>query len=169
MLPKAMLISFKFKNVNTFKTSLKNIFQRSFFMYNFVMKTLARFIQERREQVGLSVTGLAKRCNIAPEIIDEIESGKELFLPVTIRQNLAKGLKCLPEEIKKYEKDFSTDFVPLSVIDSLKELILNGAGGLKCPKCGADLITKVEKMYDLEDNLVFHPKAHCSKCVFQIH
>ena len=92
-----------------------------------------------------------------------------MFLPVTVRQNLAKGLKCQPEDIKKFEKDFSTDFVPLSVIDSLKELILNGAGGLKCPKCGADLITKVERMYDLEDNLVLHPKAHCSKCVFQIH
>lgn len=133
------------------------------------MKTLARFVQEKREQVGLSVTGLARKSNISAEIIEEIESGKELFLPVTVRQNLAKGLKCLPEEIKKYEKDFSTDFVPLSVIDSLKELILNGAGGLKCPKCGADLITKVERMYDLEDNLVLHPKAHCSKCVFQIH
>ena len=133
------------------------------------MKTLARFVQERREQVGLSVTGLAKKSNVSAEIIEEIESGKELFLPVTVRQNLAKGLKCLPEDIKKFEKDFSTDFVPLSVIDSLKELILNGAGGLKCPKCGADLITKVEKMYDLEDNLVLHPKAHCSKCVFQIH
>ena len=133
------------------------------------MKTLARFVQERREQVGLSVTGLTRKSNISAEIIEEIESGKELFLPVTVRQNLAKGLKCLPEEIKKYEKDFSTDFVPLSVIDSLKDLILNGAGGLKCPKCGADLITKVEKMYDLEDNLVLHPKAHCSKCVFQIH
>ena len=138
-------------------------------MYNAIMKTLARFVQERREQVGLSVTGLARKSNISAEIIEEIESGKELFLPVTVRQNLAKGLKCLPEEIKKYEKDFSTDFVPLSVIDSLKDLILNGAGGLKCPKCGADLITKVEKMYDLEDNLVLHPKAHCSKCVFQIH
>ena len=133
------------------------------------MKTLARFVQEKREQVGLSVTGLARKSNISAEIIEEIESGKELFLPVTVRQNLAKGLKCLPEEIKKYEKDFSTDFVPLSVIDSLKDLILNGAGGLKCPKCGADLITKVERMYDLEDNLVLHPKAHCSKCVFQIH
>lgn len=133
------------------------------------MKTLARFVQERREQVGLSVTGLAKKSNVSAEIIEEIESGKELFLPVTVRQNLAKGLKCLPEDIKKFEKDFSTDFVPLSVIDSLKELILNGAGGLKCPKCGADLITKVERMYDLEDNLVLHPKAHCSKCVFQIH
>ncbi len=138
-------------------------------MYNIVMKTLARFIQERREQVGLSVTGLAKKSNINPEIIEEIESGKELFLPVTIRQNLAKGLKCLPEEIKKYEKDFTNDFVSLEIIESLKDLILNGAGGLKCPKCGANLITKVERMYDLEDNLVLHPKAHCSKCVFQIH
>lgn len=138
-------------------------------MYNLCMKTLARFVQERREQVGLSVTGLAKRSNIEPEIIEEIESGKELFLPVTIRQNLAKGLKCLPEEIKKYEKDFTTDFVSLEIIESLKELILNGAGGLKCPKCGANLTTKIERMYDLEDNLVLHPKAHCTKCVFQIH
>lgn len=138
-------------------------------MYNVVMKTLARFVQERREQVGLSVSGLAKKSNIALEIIEEIESGKELFLPVTIRQNLAKGLKCLPEEIKKYEKDFTNDFVSLEIIESLKELILNGAGGLKCPKCGAKLITKIEKMYDLEDNLVLHPKAHCEKCVFQIH
>ena len=138
-------------------------------MYNIVMKTLARFIQERREQAGLSVTGLAKKSNVNPEIIEEIESGKELFLPVTIRQNLAKGLKCLPDEIKKYEKDFTNDFVSLEIIESLKDLILNGAGGLKCPKCGANLITKVERMYDLEDNLVLHPKAHCSKCVFQIH
>lgn len=68
------------------------------------MKTLARFVQERREQVGLSVTGLAKKTNLAPEIIEEIESGKELFLPVTIRQNLAKGLKCLPEDIKNMKK-----------------------------------------------------------------
>ena len=138
-------------------------------MYNEIMKTLARFVQERREQVGLSVSGLAKRCNITPEIIEEIEGGKELFLPVTIRQNLAKGLKCLPEDIKKYEKDFTNDFVSLEVIESLKELILKGAGGLKYPKCGANLVTKIERMYDLEDNLVLHPKAHCSKCVFQIH
>ena len=54
------------------------------------------------------------------------------------------------------------------MIDSLKELILNGAGGLKCPRCGAPLISKIEVMYDLEDNEVQHPKAHCTKCVFQI-
>lgn len=133
------------------------------------MKTLARFLQERRELVGLSVTGLANKCNLDAELIEEIECGKELFLPVTIRQNLAKGLKCNPEDIKKYEKDFNNDFVSIEIIESLKELILKGAGGLKCPKCSAPLVVRISKMYDLEDNLVLHPKAHCSKCVFQIH
>lgn len=133
------------------------------------MKTLAQFVQKKRDDLGLSPKGLAARCNIDVKLIEEIEAGKELFLPVTIRQNLAKGLNCNPNEIKKLEKEFNNDLVSQEVIDSLKELILNGAGGLKCPRCSADLVTKVERMYDLEDNLVLHPKAHCSKCVFQIH
>lgn len=134
------------------------------------MKTLAQFVQKKRDDLGLSPKGLAMRCNLEVELIEEIESGKELFLPVTVRQSLAKGLKCSPKEIKKLEKDFDTKFfVSEQIIESLKELILNGAGGLKCPKCGAPLVTRVAKMYDLEDNLMLHPKAHCTKCVFQIH
>lgn len=118
----------------------------------------------------MSAKGLAMACNLDVSLIEEIEGGKELFLPVTIRQKLAKGLKCNPDDIKKLEKNFDTHFLADDkIIDSLKELILNGAGGLKCPKCGAPLITRVAKMYDLEDNLVLHPKAHCTKCVFQIH
>ena len=70
-------------------------------MYNSDMKTLARFVQERREQVGLSVTGLAKKTNLAPEIIEEIESGKELFLPVTTRQNLANAFRKKSKNMKK--------------------------------------------------------------------
>lgn len=133
------------------------------------MKTLAQFIQKRRDDLGMSPRGLAAKCNIDLGLIEDIEAGKELFLPVTIRQNLAKGLKCSPEEIKKLEKDFSNDLVSPQIIESLKELILKGAGGLKCPKCGAPLVTKISQMYDLEDNLVVQPKAHCTKCVFQIH
>lgn len=133
------------------------------------MKTLAQFIQKRRDDLGMSPKGLAAKCNIDLGLIEDIEAGKELFLPVTIRQNLAKGLKCSPEEIKKLEKDFSSDLVSPQIIESLKELILKGAGGLKCPKCGAPLVTKISQMYDLEDNLVVQPKAHCTKCVFQIH
>ncbi len=133
------------------------------------METLAQFVQKRRDKLGLSPLGLAKRCNLELDVIEEIEAGKELFLAVTVRQNLAKGLRCHPEEIKVYEKDISTDLVSPQIIESLKELILKGSGGLKCPKCGAPLITRIVQMYDLEDNLVVEAKAHCSKCVFQIH
>ena len=133
------------------------------------MNTLAQFVQKRRDDLGMSAKGLAAVCNLDLKLIEEIEAGKELFLPVTVRQKLAKGLKCEPDSIKKYEIDFDTHFVSDQIIESLKELILNEAGGLKCPKCGAPLVTRIAKMYDLEDNLMLHPKAHCTKCAFQIH
>ena len=132
------------------------------------MKTLAKFIQQKREELGYTVKGLAIASNISLNDIEEIEEGKILFLPITIRQSLAKVLKCEPEEIKALEKDITENIISNEIIDSLKELILNGAGGLRCPKCGAPLVTRIAKMYDLEDNLILHPKAHCTKCPFQI-
>lgn len=132
------------------------------------MKTLAQFLQKKREEAGLTLTGLAMRCNFDVGILEELEAGKDLFMSVTVRQALAKELKCEPYEIKELEKDFTTYLVSQEIIDSIKELILSGAGGLKCPKCSADLVTRVAKLYDLEDNLVLHPKAHCSKCAFHI-
>ena len=68
-------------------------------------KSLSQFIQETREKAGLSVLGLAKKSGLSVEQIEDIEAGKELFLPVTIRQSLAKILKCEPDEIKRLEKD----------------------------------------------------------------
>lgn len=133
------------------------------------MKTLARFIQTKREELGYTQKGLAIAMNTSTDIIEDLEDGKTLFLPTTIRQVLAKVLKCEPHEIKKLEKDISSNIISPEIIESLKELILNGAGGLKCPKCGAPLVTRIAKMYDLEDNLILHPKAHCTKCPFQIH
>ena len=133
------------------------------------MKTLARFIQTKREELGFTQKGLAIAANIPAEVVEEVEAGKELFLSVTYRQALAKALKCEPHEIKKLEKDIASDIISPEIIESLKKLILNSAGGLKCPRCGAPLDTKIAKMYDLEDNLVLHPKAHCTKCPFQIH
>jgi transcriptional regulator with XRE-family HTH domain len=133
------------------------------------METLARFIQKKREKLGLTRQSLAILANVPLEVVEEVEAGKELFLPVTIRQALAKVLRCEAHEIKKLEKDIASDIVSPEVIESLKQLILNGAGGLKCPRCGAPLDTRIAKMYDLEDNLILHPKAHCTKCPFQIH
>ena len=72
-------------------------------LYNIDMTSLAEFIQQKRENAGYSVYGLAEKASISIEVLEDIESGQELFLPVTIRQKLARVLKCSPEEIKKYE------------------------------------------------------------------
>jgi transcriptional regulator with XRE-family HTH domain len=130
--------------------------------------SLAQFVQTKREHLGLSASGLAKKCNLDLAFIEEIESGQELLLPTTLRQNLAKGLKCNPGEIKELEKKFDNEFVSEEIIEYLKERILDGEEQLVCPKCKSLLITRIAKLYDLEDNLMLHPKGRCSKCVFQI-
>ena len=132
------------------------------------MTSLAEFIQQKREKAGLSISGLANKTNIKLEILEDIEAGKELFLSVTHRQQLARVLKCSPKELKEYERSF--EFQPISdeVIDDLKAKILNHKTNLRCPMCGEPLITRIAKMYDIDDNLVLQPKAHCVKCVFQI-
>lgn len=130
--------------------------------------SLAQFVQQNREKLGLSISGLAKKCHLELILLEKIEAGEELFLPTTVRQNLAKGLKCSLDEIKELEKDFETKFASDEFISVLKERILNKEKDLICPKCGSFLITRIAQMYDLEDNLMLHPKARCSKCVFQI-
>ena len=132
------------------------------------MESLAEFLQKRREKAGLSITGLANKTNIKIEILEDIESGKELFLSVTQRQQLARVLKCSIKELKEHEREFRFDVVREESIDNLKRKILNHETNLKCPICGEPLITRIAKMYDLEDNLVLQPKAHCVKCIFQI-
>lgn len=136
--------------------------------------TLAQFVSETREKLGLSQSGLAKKCNLTIEDIQGIESGIELFLSSTVRQKLSKGLKTTLSEIKIYEK--KEDFHLLSPgaqnIDDLKNAIIENEGNKGfaplCPVCGNKLVTRVAKMYDLEDNLMLHPKARCTKCPFQI-
>lgn len=132
------------------------------------MTSLAEFIQHNREKAGLSITGLANKTSIKLEILEDIESGKELFLSVTQRQQLARVLKVSPKELKEYERSFEFQEIPDDVIDNLKTQILNHKTNLRCPMCGEPLVTRIARMYDLEDNLVLQPKAHCVKCVFQI-
>ena len=132
------------------------------------MTSLAEFIQQKREKAGWSIYGLADRASLDLSVLEDIEAGKELFLPVTVRQKLARALKCSPNDIKKYEREYEFQIISDEIIDDLKSRILKHETNLKCPVCGEPLITRVAKMYDLEDNLVLVPKAHCTKCVFQI-
>ena len=132
------------------------------------MESLAEFIIKKREEAGLSTLGLAKKANIKLETLEDIESGKELFLSTTQRQQLARVFKCSPKEIKAHEKNYEFDMVSEDTIDELKKRILSRETNLRCPLCGEPLITRIAKMYDLEDNLILQPKAHFVKCVFQI-
>lgn len=131
-------------------------------------KSLAQFVQEKREKLGMSAGGLAKKTHLKLDVIEQIEAGQELFLATTVRQSLAKGLKCSLEEIKNLEQEFKNDFVSEDTIEDIKQRILSGDKDLTCPKCASALVTRIARMYDLEDNLMLHPKARCSKCVFQI-
>lgn len=134
--------------------------------------SLGQFISLKRETLGLSQEELAKNSSLTLEQIQSIEQGLDLFLPSTIRQKLAKGLKIDNKEIKQYE--IKTDFTltKKNNMDSIREMILLNSQNpnfvIECPVCGERLITRIAKLYDLEDNLVLRPKARCSKCPFQL-
>ena len=134
-------------------------------------KSLSEFICSTREKAGLSIIGLAKKSGLSVEQIEDIEAGKDLFLPATIRQKLAKGLKLNPNDIKKYERIMldAFDGVTDRFIEDTKKAILMGmTENLRCPICSSKLNTRVVKLIDLEEKIALHPKAQCSKCSFQI-
>ncbi len=132
--------------------------------------SLATFVREARENIGLSLMLLAKRSNLTEEQVSDIESGKELFLSATVRQKLAKGLKLNPSEIKAHEKNIQIKYgASKDFEDYARVKMMSGeADDLRCPICGSELNVRVVKRYDLEDNLILHYKASCKKCPFQI-
>lgn len=134
--------------------------------------SLAQFVVMKREELGLSQEDLAYQSSLATEQIQSIEQGLDLFLATTVRQKLAKGLKIENKELKLYETKTNFNLAKPSVMDSIREEILlnstNPNHEIKCPICGSKLITRIAKLYDLEDNLVLRPKARCSKCPFQL-
>lgn len=132
--------------------------------------SLSEFVRNTREKAGLSALGLAKKSGLTIEQVEDIEAGKDLFLPATIRQKLAKGLKLNPHDIKKYERVLldAYDSVDRFIEDTKTAIIQGNIENLRCPICSSKLITKVVKLIDLENKIALHPKAQCSKCSFQI-
>jgi transcriptional regulator with XRE-family HTH domain len=134
-------------------------------------KSLSEFVCLTREKAGLSAIGLAKKSGLTIEQIEDIEAGKDLFLPATVRQKLAKGLKLNPNDIKKYERIMLDAFDGVTdrfVEDTKKAILMGITENLRCPICSSKLVTKVVRLLDLENNTALHPKAQCSKCSFQI-
>lgn len=134
--------------------------------------SLGQFVALKREELGLSQEELALKSSLSLEQVQAIEQGLELFLASTIRQKLAKGLKIDNKEIKQYETKTDFSIAKNSQMDSIREMILlnsqNPNFEISCPLCGEKLITRIARLYDLEDNLILRPKARCSKCPFQL-
>ena len=143
-------------------------------MHKIVKKdmSLAQFVITRREELGLTQEQLAEKSSLKLAQLLSIEQGFDLFLSTTIRQKLAKGLKIDNNELKLYETKADFNLAKKSKMEEIKELILMNSSNpdyeIFCPNCGAKLITRIAKLYDLEDNLILHPKARCSKCPFQL-
>lgn len=134
--------------------------------------SLGQFVVHKREELELTQEELAFKSSLTIEQIQSIEQGLELFLPSTIRQKLAKGLRVDNKEIKQYEIKIDYTLGKNSSMDSIREAILLNSQNpnfvINCPVCGEKLITRIAKLYDLEDNLILRPKARCSKCPFQL-
>lgn len=134
--------------------------------------SLANFVISKREELELTQEELSQKSSLSIEQIQSIEQGMDLFLPTTIRQKLAKGLRVENKEIKIYETKPDFSLASNSTMETIREAILLNSQNpdfvINCPKCGEKLITRIAKLYDLEDNLVLHPKARCSKCPFQL-
>ena len=134
--------------------------------------SLAQFIVLKREKLGYTREDLADKSSLDIDTIQSIEEGLDLFLATTVRQKLAKALKIENKEIKKYEIKTDFNLLPSSKSDEIREQILLNASNpnfeIKCPVCGSKLITRIAKLYDLEDNLILRPKARCSKCPYQL-
>lgn len=134
--------------------------------------SLAEFIVSKREEQEMTQEELSFKSSLTLEQIQSIEQGLDLFLPSTIRQKLAKGLKIDNKEIKHYEVKTDFSLVKNSTMDAIREEILlnsqNPNHEIRCPICNEKLITRIAKLYDLENNLILRPKARCSKCPFQL-
>ena len=86
--------------------------------------SLAEYVSKTREKQGLSQEELADKSSLTIEQIQSIEQGLDLFLPSTIRQKLAKGLKVENKEIKQYEASADFNLAKKSSMDSIREMIL---------------------------------------------
>lgn len=134
--------------------------------------SLAELVSGKREALGLTRDELSEKANLDILTLQNIEEGYDLFLPPTIRQKLAHALKIENKEIKKYEKRQDFNLAKKSIMEEIREKILlnyaNPDFEIFCPVCGEKLITRVAKLYDLEDNPILRAKARCSKCPFQL-
>ncbi|MBI1859064.1 MAG: helix-turn-helix transcriptional regulator [Candidatus Melainabacteria bacterium] len=135
-------------------------------------KTLASRISYIRNARGIHMLELSKQARVSIKLLEEIEAGLEIWLSVAVRQRIARVLKVDPSILEEVEvkidlKDLPKE-PPLEIIERLQSEIMEGIKDLKCPQCGNLLTTWIQEGFDLSEQKIKSPKAHCTKCVFQL-
>ena len=140
-------------------------------MKNTMPLTLAVRMQEWRDRRLLTQAALAQRANIPLRMIEDIESGIELFLPIIIRQRLARILHIHPRQIQELERPprHPQNLGLQAKGGSLLQAILdNPDGSHTCPACSAPLNVRFFKRLDLQNRPLNVVKAACSQCLFRL-
>lgn len=121
----------------------------------------------------MTIVDLAKATRFSITRIEAIESGQEVWLSVTDRSVLARGLGVQPEVLKEVEfcpSDLrqSSFEIPVNDYDELAERILAGELNIECPKCGKLLKTAIENALDFEGQATQYARAYCPVCPFAL-
>lgn len=136
-------------------------------------KTLASRVSFLRNVRRLHIAELSYEARVSLKLLEEIEAGIETWLPVAVRQRIARVLKIDPNILEEVEvKNISTVDLPKEppseLVERIQEDILAGVHDLKCPLCQCNLKTWIQEGFDLNGELIKTPKAHCTECVFQL-
>lgn len=134
--------------------------------------TLASRVSFIRNARGIHILKLAEEARIPVDLIEAVESGIETWLSVAVRQRIARVLKVDPiileeVEVKREVKDLLKN-PPVEVIERIQNEIMNNIRDITCPLCGHPLKIWIQEGFDLNENPVKSPKAHCTECVFQL-
>ena len=134
--------------------------------------TLASRVSFIRNARGIHILELAREAMVSADLIEEVESGIETWLPVTVRQRIARVLKVDPIILEEVEiKTESEDFhkkPPLEILERVQDEIIRGVKNIICPVCGNPLKSWIQEGFGLDGESIKSPKAHCTVCVFQL-
>lgn len=136
-------------------------------------KTLASRVSYIRNVRGLHIFELSQLARVSHKFLEDIEAGIETWLPIAVRQRIARVLNVDPNileevEIKnKITKDLNKE-PPLELVERIQDEILSGVKTINCPVCSNELRVWVQEGFDLNGKPLNTPKAYCTFCVFQL-
>jgi transcriptional regulator with XRE-family HTH domain len=135
-------------------------------------ETLALRVQYLRESLHLTSGALADKALVSESLIEDIESGLELFLAPSVRQKIARALRVRTVVLSEVEKPPALSVKPPTLPEDsnfqlLETIYQQPDRTYFCPLCGAKLMVKVFPRRDIYNNPVKALKINCSQCLFK--